>query len=91
MIFYLQYILLSSSFIIILAVLFFVINSFYYIFKVKVPYINTPHWVIEEIIKEIKPKNNNIICELGSDDGRVIIALKRAFPYRKAIGYELAW
>ncbi|MDZ7798808.1 MAG: class I SAM-dependent methyltransferase [Patescibacteria group bacterium] len=86
-----EYIFLFSALLLIAAVLIFVSNLFYNTIRVKVPYIKTSRWAIKTTLKEINPKKEDKVVELGCGNARVIRAIKKKYPEIKARGYEVAW
>jgi tRNA G46 methylase TrmB len=44
---------------------------------------------IRDIISLVKIKPTDQIADIGSGDGRVLIALAKKFPLKKAVGYEI--
>ena len=88
---YFIYIFLFTALFLSLTALVFAINAFYTLLKVKVPYVATPKWAIETIIRQIPFKEGMVFYELGAGDARVSVALKKHFPRLQATAFELAW
>jgi protein-L-isoaspartate O-methyltransferase len=51
-------------------------------------FVPTPHDVVKEMLVLAKVKKSNVVFDLGSGDGRILIAAARDFGC-KAIGYEI--
>lgn len=56
--------------------------------KNKVPFVTSPKQVLSKIEEELGIKNNDILYDLGSGDGRVILYLAEKNPNAKYIGVE---
>ena len=57
-------------------------------FKYDVPYVPTPPVVVEEILRLAKVTRDDFVMDLGSGDGRILIAAARKFGAR-GIGVDL--
>jgi uncharacterized protein (TIGR03000 family) len=57
--------------------------------KLDVPYFPTPQKVVEEMLKLASVKENDVVLDLGSGDGRIPITAVKSFKAKKAIGVEL--
>lgn len=53
------------------------------------PSIHTPREILSEIIKLLSPKDGEIIYDLGSGDGRVLIACRKKAKI-KGFGYDIS-
>lgn len=53
------------------------------------PLVHTPRQVLKDIIDLMKVKDNDVIYDLGSGDGRVIIAARKMFKV-KGYGYDIS-
>jgi protein-L-isoaspartate O-methyltransferase len=51
-------------------------------------FVPTPHDVVERMLKEAGVKKTDVVVDLGSGDGRYVIAAAKKFGCR-AIGYEI--
>jgi len=56
----------------------------------KVPFVPVSSFVAEALVKEVPLRRGDVFYDLGSGDGRVVIALARANPYASAIGVDKA-
>lgn len=56
---------------------------------VAVPFIPTPHVVVEEMLTLAALTGKETVYDLGAGDARLLIAAKRRFPGIRAIGVEL--
>ena len=56
--------------------------------KNKVPFVTSPKKVLEKIREELDLKDENVLYDLGSGDGRVIFYLAEKNPKVKYIGIE---
>ena len=56
--------------------------------KNRVPFVTSPKKVLERISKEFDIKDNDILYDLGSGDGRVLFYLAQKNPKAKYIGIE---
>ncbi len=59
-----------------------------YEFDLEVPFVPTPESVVEEMLKVAKVKNTDVLYDLGSGDGRIVIAAARQYGAR-GVGYDL--
>ena len=57
-------------------------------FAYDVPYVPTPHVVVEEMLRLANVKPDDFVMDLGSGDGRILIAAARKFGAR-GIGVDL--
>lgn len=54
----------------------------------KIPFVPSPHHVVERMLSIVDPRSDELLIDLGSGDGRIIIAASR--DYRcKSIGVEI--
>lgn len=54
----------------------------------KVPYVPTPHKVVQEMIQLAHLSGTETVYDLGAGDGRLLVAAKKQFPNIQAIGLE---
>lgn len=54
-----------------------------------VPYVATPPAVVAAMLKLAKAGSNDVVYDLGSGDGRIVIAAARDFKVKKGIGIDL--
>ncbi|ALU11427.1 50S ribosomal protein L11 methyltransferase [Ignicoccus islandicus DSM 13165] len=54
-----------------------------------VPYVPTPHHVVREMLKLAKAGRDDVLYDLGSGDGRVLIIAVEEFGVKKAVGIEI--
>jgi hypothetical protein len=57
-------------------------------FSYDVPYVPTPHVVVEEMLRLANVKADDFVMDLGSGDGRILIAAVRKFGAR-GVGVDL--
>ena len=57
-------------------------------FSYDVPYVPTPHVVVEEMLRLAEVRANDFVMDLGSGDGRILIAAARKFGAR-GVGVDL--
>ncbi len=57
-------------------------------FRNQVPFIMTPRSVLKDIEKALEIKDDSVVYDLGSGDGRVLIFLSKIKPKAKYIGIE---
>ncbi len=57
-------------------------------FAYDVPYVPTPHVVVEEMLRLANVKSDDFVMDLGSGDGRILIAAVRKFGAR-GVGVDL--
>jgi ubiquinone/menaquinone biosynthesis C-methylase UbiE len=57
-------------------------------FSYDVPYVPTPHVVVEEMLRLANVKPDDFVMDLGSGDGRILIAAARKFGAR-GVGVDL--
>ena len=53
-----------------------------------VPYVPTPRFIAEEMIRVAQVRDGETVMDLGAGDGRVLIAAKKMYPGIRAIGCE---
>lgn len=58
-------------------------------FKFDVPYVPTPPSVAHAMLALTNTKPNDIVYDLGSGDGRIVIAAVRDFGVKKGVGIDL--
>jgi precorrin-6B methylase 2 len=58
------------------------------LFAQDVPYVPTPQDVVNEMLRMANVTENDIVYDLGSGDGRIVITAARDFNARKAIGVD---
>ncbi len=63
--------------------------KFYFSKKYLAPYIPTPIHVIQDILKTIPLKDNDVVYDLGSGDGRTLIEIAKLNPTITGYGYEI--
>jgi hypothetical protein len=56
--------------------------------KEIVPYVPTPHEVVEKMLEMAQVKKGDVLYDLGSGDGRIVIAAAKKYGVR-AIGFEI--
>lgn len=71
--------------------LLFALQGLVTLFRVRVPFVTTPDWVINWLCTHTNLKPGQTFVELGCGDARVLAALAGRFPQTIFIGYELAW
>src|SRR5690349_12705770 len=54
-----------------------------------VPYVATPPAVVEAMLKLASVGPNDVVYDLGSGDGRIVIAAARDFKVKKGVGIDL--
>lgn len=52
-------------------------------------YVPTPHNVVAKMLSMAKVGPNDVVYDLGSGDGRIVVAAVKDFGARRAVGYEL--
>jgi hypothetical protein len=57
--------------------------------KIAIPYVPTRHDTVRDLLWLADVGTNDIVYDLGSGDGRVVIAAVRDFGVRRAVGIEL--
>ena len=58
--------------------------------KVDVPFIATPSKVVSEMLKLAGVKEGDVVYDLGSGDGRIVISAVKDFKAKKGVGIEKA-
>jgi SAM-dependent methyltransferase len=56
---------------------------------ISIPYVPTRHDTVKDLLWLAEVSTNDIVYDLGSGDGRVVIAAVRDFHARRAVGIEL--
>jgi precorrin-6B methylase 2 len=54
-----------------------------------VPYVPTPQEVVDAMLKLGKVNSEDILLDLGSGDGRIVITAARDYKVKKAVGVEI--
>ena len=54
------------------------------------PYLPTPSEVVNVMLKTAAVKPEDVVVDLGSGDGRIVIAAAKTFGARKAVGIEIS-
>lgn len=54
-----------------------------------VPFLVTPHEIVEQMLRLARVGPDDVVYDLGSGDGRVVIAAARDFRARQAVGIEI--
>lgn len=57
----------------------------------SIPYVPTRHDTVQDLLWLGSVTTNDVVYDLGSGDGRVVIAAVRDFHARRAVGLELNW
>jgi SAM-dependent methyltransferase len=57
--------------------------------KLSIPYVPTRHDTVRDLLWLAGVSTNDVVYDLGSGDGRVVIAAVRDFHARRAVGIEL--
>lgn len=69
----------------------FALNAMINVFRDKAPYVSTSGWAIRWLAEQAPIDGPMTVYDLGCGDARVLIAIKRARPGIRAIGYERGW
>ncbi len=67
------------------------LNALVNMIRDRAPYVPTTDWAIDWMSKHLALRSGAVVYDLGCGDARVLIALARAFPGIRAIGYERNW
>src|SRR5437868_3681708 len=54
-----------------------------------IPYVPTRHDMVKDLLWLAEVGTNDVVYDLGSGDGRIVIAAARDFGARKAVGIEM--
>jgi len=57
--------------------------------KLDVPYVPTPYSVVSAMLEIAQVKPDDILYDLGSGDGRIVITAARDYGVKKAVGIDL--
>jgi len=57
--------------------------------KSEVPFVTTPYRVVDEMLRLAAVGPNDVVYDLGSGDGRLVIAAARHFGARGVVGIEI--
>lgn len=63
--------------------------SYYSDYSIYVPYVPTPENVVRKMLQIASVKPDDILYDLGSGDGRIVIIAVKEFNVKKAVGIEL--
>ena len=55
----------------------------------EVPFLSSPPEVVRRMLKVAQVKPDDVVCDLGCGDGRVLIAAVEDFKAKEAVGYEI--
>lgn len=66
-----------------------VVGSAIQLKPLDVIYVPTPHNVVARMLSIAKVGPNDVVYDLGSGDGRIVVAAVKDFGARRAVGYEL--
>lgn len=85
---------ITIIFALLLFILLLILVGFYVIWvidaiKIKVPYVNTKRRAIKLIVKEFDLKDDDVLYDLGSGSGDLLVQASINNPKIKAYGYEL--
>jgi uncharacterized protein (TIGR03000 family) len=58
--------------------------------KLDVPFIETPQAVVEKMLEVAGVKEGDVVYDLGSGDGRIVITAVQKYKARRGVGVELA-
>lgn len=70
----------------VLTVLFLVTLAYHLL--TPVPFVPTPKHIVDAMISLVPWKGNEIVCDLGAGDGRVLERIQRRYPSVTALGCE---
>lgn len=56
---------------------------------IKVPYVPTPHAVVDEMLKLGGVKEGDVVYDLGCGDGRIVITAVKGFKAKRGVGVDL--
>jgi len=57
--------------------------------KLDVPYVPTPHEVVDAMLKLADVKKGDVVYDLGCGDGRIVIAAVKKFAAKKGLGIDI--
>src|SRR5438132_9471759 len=57
--------------------------------KLDVPYVPTPHPVVEAILKLADVKAGDVVYDLGCGDGRIVVTAIKQFGAKRGLGIDL--
>lgn len=57
--------------------------------RLDIHYVPTPHKLVQRMLEMAEVNSNDIVYDLGSGDGRIVIAAVRDFNARKGLGIDL--
>jgi hypothetical protein len=63
----------------------------YFMLRNRVPYVVLPDGALPEVIRELGIKDGDVVYDLGSGDGRVIMALREHNKRARYVGIENDW
>ncbi len=69
----------------------FSVNALVNTLRFGLPYVSTPKWAVEWLVQNLQLKPNDVVCELGCGDARVLVALAKKHPEIQFIGIEIQW
>src|SRR5438067_7424575 len=57
--------------------------------KLDVPYVPTPHNVVDAMLKLANVKEGEVVYDLGCGDGRIVVAAVKQYKAKRAVGIDL--
>ncbi|MBI3115136.1 MAG: hypothetical protein HYZ09_01420 [Candidatus Kerfeldbacteria bacterium] len=67
------------------------LNALLSIVRVRIPFVTSPRWVRDWLVRNLTLPDGATVVELGCGDARLLAALARQFPRVRCVGYEVAW
>ena len=53
------------------------------------PFVSSPHDVVKKMLEVGRVTNDDVLCDLGCGDGRILTTAIRDFKAKAAVGYEI--
>src|SRR5436853_7822798 len=53
------------------------------------PFVSSPHDVVKEMLEVARASKDDVLCDLGCGDGRILTTVVKDFGIKAAVGYEI--
>ena len=53
------------------------------------PFVSSPHDVVRKMLEVAKASRDDVLCDLGCGDGRILATAVKDFGIKAAVGYEI--
>ncbi len=53
------------------------------------PFVSSPHDVVKKMLEVARASKDDVLCDLGCGDGRILTTAVKDFGIKAAVGYEI--